>query len=195
MSGGGRIVSQESLDRLGKQVDTHSGQLAGERAGGVRGAYGSLSLRQDRARVDLWHGSVERDTGARCTIGDRPVDRLRTAVLGDEAGMDVHPAVRGDVEGARSNDLVETGHNDGFWFQAAHHHLGVLVVDAPGTYEGNVEVLREAAQRVVTEDCEVCAGRGDQAAELHLELQQREQERQAEVGGESGEGDSWPAAR
>ncbi len=56
-------------------------------------------------------------------------------------------------------------------------------------------MVGDPAQRVVAEDGRMRAGRRDDADRLDVELEQPEQERQAEVGRETGERHPGTAAR
>ncbi len=179
--------TQQSGHCLGEQVHAELDQLSRQRPGGVRRQDRQRRLGEDRAGVNLRGCAMQADPGHRRAVGDRPVHGLRSAIRGKQAWVDVEPAVPGEAERARSDDLIEARHHHAIETELIDREARVLVVDPPGADQRDAEMVGDAAQRVVAEDGRVCSGGGDDPDRLHVELEQPEEERQAEVGREAGE--------
>jgi hypothetical protein len=145
------------------------------------------ALGEDRPGVEPRRGAVQGDARGRRPVGDGPVDRLWTAVERQRAGVDVEPAMPGDGQRLGPDDLVEAGHNRGVEVELLELLAGVLVVDPPVAEDGDLQVVGDPAQRVVAKDGRMCAGAGDDAAEVDVEVEQPEQEGEAVVARESRE--------
>jgi hypothetical protein len=84
------------------------------RAGGFVVGNRGAPLGQDRPGIDARHRQVDRDAGVDIAVRDRPVDRLRPAVPGQQRRMNVEPATGGHRQRFRRQDLIEARH---------HHHV------------------------------------------------------------------------
>ncbi len=191
---GPRRVLEQSGHRGPEQGQTGADQPPGQGARGVAGIDGDLGLGEDRPRIDFRNGPMEADAGHLRPVGDDPIDRLRSPVVGQPRGVDVDEAVMGDAQGRSVDDLIEAGHDRRLRAQRRQVDAAVVVIDPPGAEQGDAQVIGDPAQRVVPEDGRMGAGGGDDPADVDVQLEQTKEECQRVVGGEADEEDPGPGA-
>jgi hypothetical protein len=124
-----QLAGQVARNLLERELGADVRQLGRQGDGGVLRQDGQLGLGEHGARVHADVHLHERHAGDGVAVDDRPLDRGRAAVLGQQGGVDVHAAELRQIEDLLRQDLAVGHHHDqrGVEFAQEGEELGVVL--------------------------------------------------------------------